>query len=411
MRALIINTVCGVGSTGRICMDTAKKFISEGHECYIAYGRGEVPEEIKKHTYKIGRRIDVLAHVLLTRLFDKHGFGSKKATERFLKWIEQYKPDMIWLHNLHGYYINIEMLFNWLIVHKEVTVKWTLHDCWAFTGHCCHFTYAKCNNWRTGCHNCIQKGSYPRSILLCRSVKNYIKKQELFSARKEMEIIVPSKWLGSLAKESFLGKYPIKVSYNTINPDVFKPNESNYRTILGIPDKHILLGVANDWNEKKGLYDLLDLHRLLDNSFSIILVGIKANQIRLICRYLLSKSVPCRIEKHWHKPICVCSEGDSIVSNDAVSAISVKDYKGASVILLPHSQSVQELTKIYTMADLFINTTYEDTYPTVNLEAQACGTAVLTYKTGGSVESVPLENQVSVGDVRELAQMINSRFV
>lgn len=145
MKVLFINSVCGIGSTGRICTDLAQQLEAEGNEVKIAYGRkGTVPEQFQKYAVRIGTDFDCKMHAIQTRLFDTHGFGSKRATKEFLKWAEEYKPDLLWLHNLHGYYINVEMLFDWIKKHPEMQVKWTLHDCWAFTGHCSHFTMVKC---------------------------------------------------------------------------------------------------------------------------------------------------------------------------------------------------------------------------------------------------------------------------
>ena len=157
MRVLIINCVCGIRSTGRICTELADQFIAEGNEVRIAYGRmEEVPEQYQKLAVRIGAKKDLLVHVLRTRLFDQHGFGSVHATRRFLQWAEEYKPDLVWLHNIHGYYINVEMLFTWIKSHPEMQVRWTLHDCWAFTGHCAYFTAVKCEEWKGQCGGSIR---------------------------------------------------------------------------------------------------------------------------------------------------------------------------------------------------------------------------------------------------------------
>ena len=190
MKVLQINSVCGVGSTGRIATDLYKVLEEQGHKCKIAYGRGTAPEGID--SIKIGSNLDNYYHVFKTRVFDKHGFGSVNATKKFIEEVKDYDPDIIHLHNIHGYYINIEILFNYL---KEANkpVIWTLHDCWAFTGHCSYFDYVGCNKWKSGCYNCEQKGEYPSSKVLDNSKLNYEKKKELFTSVKNMTIVTPSK--------------------------------------------------------------------------------------------------------------------------------------------------------------------------------------------------------------------------
>ena len=178
MKVFIINVVCGVGSTGKICAEFAEELSQKGDEVYIAYGRGYVPDKYKKYARRITNRVEVLWHVFQTRIFDNTGHPSKRATTRFIKWVKDYDPDIVYLHNLHGYYLNLEILFDYLRESKKKIV-WTLHDCWAFTGHCSHFSYAKCDRWKTGCHNCIQKHAYPGTYLFDRSKKNWIEKKEL----------------------------------------------------------------------------------------------------------------------------------------------------------------------------------------------------------------------------------------
>lgn len=357
MKVLFINAVCGIGSTGKICAELAEKYEKDGCEVKIAYGRhAYVPEKYKKYAVRIGSDIDVNLHAVMTRLTDKHGLGSKKATKDFLKWAEAYSPDLLWLHNLHGYYINYEMLFAWIKSHPEMEVKWTLHDCWAFTGHCSHFTFVKCNQWKSKCEKCVQKNRYPASLTDgCKN--NFKRKKSSFTGIKNMTVITPSKWLSDLIKESFLKEYPIEVVYNTINTDIFKPMPSDFRERYSLQNKKIILGVASTWDDRKGLYDFYKLSEIVDESYAIVLVGLNDKQL---------KELPKKI-------------------------IGIK-----------HTNGQKELAEIYTAADIFINLTYEDTYPTVNLEAQACGTPVLTYATGGSPETLYLDGCMTVktGDLQ-----------
>lgn len=340
MRILQINSVCGVGSTGRIATDLYNVLENQGHECKIAYGRGNAPEGI--NSIKIGFAFDNYYHVFKTRVFDKHGFGSVNATKKFIEEVKKYDPDIIHLHNIHGYYINIEILFNYL---KEANkpVVWTLHDCWPFTGHCSYFDYVGCEKWKYGCSNCDQKEQYPSSKLIDNSEWNYENKKRLFTSVKNMTIITPSKWLSNLVKKSFLGKYPVEVINNGIDLDVFKPTESDFRKKYNLSDKFIILGVASVWGERKGLKYFIELSEKLSDEYKIVIVGVDEKQ---------KKSIP-------------------------------KD-----IISICRTNNAKELAEIYTSADVFVNPTLEDNFPTTNLEALACGTPVITFNTGGSIECI-----------------------
>lgn len=342
MRILLINEVCGYTSTGRICGEIADELSDKGHEVKIAYGRSSyVPEKYQKYGMRIGNDWSVRLHALKTRLFDMHGFGSRSATKKFLGWVDKFDPDLIWLHNLHGYYINIELLFQWIKAHPEKEIRWTLHDCWAFTGHCVHFTMAKCDKWKEGCQNCIQKKEYPVSRWWDRSRKNYEEKKKLFCGIKKMLLIVPSQWLADMVKQSFLCGYPVEVRHNKIDESVFKPTKSDFREKHGLQGKKIILGVANVWGKGKGLNDFLELAQRLDDSYVIVLVGLSARQI---------KEMP---------------EGIKGFGN-------VKDAK--------------RLAEIYSASDIYINASKEETFGLTTLEAIKCGTKVIVYDSTASTE-------------------------
>ncbi|XZM23881.1 glycosyltransferase [Clostridium perfringens] len=361
MKVLQINSVCGVGSTGRIATDLYKVLEEQGHECVIAYGRGTAPEGIK--TIKIGTDFDNYMHVAKTRLFDKHGFGSTKATKEFIKKVKEYDPDVIHLHNIHGYYINIEILFDYLKKSNKKVI-WTLHDCWSFTGHCSHFDYIGCDKWKDKCEKCPQKKEYPSSILKDNSNWNYEKKKQLFTSVNNMTIVTPSKWLSNLVKESFLNKYPIKVINNGIDLGIFKPTKSNFREKHNLQDKIIILGVASVWTEKKGFNYFIELASRLDDSFKIIMLGITEKQKKMLPNNILG------IKK----------------TNNTI-----------------------ELAEIYSIADFFVNTTLEENFPTTNLEAIACGTKVISFDTGGCNETIDygkLGICIKKGDINELESKI-----
>lgn len=354
-RILFINSVCN-GSTGKICKDLYDLASDNGFECCIAFGRGESPKGYK--TYKIGNSKDVYKHVLLTRLLDKHGLGSKKSTERFIEMIDQFKPDIIHLHNIHGYYINIPVLFAYFEEHPNINVVWTLHDCWAFTGHCAYFTFSKCNKWKTGCRHCSSKNDYPKSVLLDSSERNYAWKETTFSNAKNLTLVTPSRWLKELVQESFLSEKKCLVINNGINTEIFCQNVHIERC-----GKKIVLGVANIWDNRKGLSFFQELYGMLNkDKYQIVLVGLSESQI---------KGLP------------------------------------DDIIKIKKTDSVQELVKIYNAADIFFNPTLEDNYPTVNLEAQACGTPVITFDSGGSPETL-ISTSTVVKDVQEAKNIIEN---
>ncbi|MGI6413044.1 MAG: glycosyltransferase [Syntrophomonadaceae bacterium] len=360
MRVLQINSVCGIGSTGRIATDIHNILIEQGHESYIAYGR-DLPKNCE-NAISIGSKIDNYAHVAKTRLLDKHGFGSKQATIEFIDKVKELNPDIIHLHNIHGYYINIEILFEYL---KEANkpIVWTLHDCWSFTGHCSHFSYVGCEKWKSECFDCPQKKEYPKSIFLDNSRLNFKMKKDLFTGVKNMTIVTPSKWLGELVKGSFLKDYRIKVINNGIDLSTFKLKENDFRRDYKLGDKFIILGVASIWGHRKGIEFFLELSSKLKEDEVIVLVGLSSKQLN---------EMP-----------------------DNILGIS-------------RTNSVEQLAEIYSSADVFVNPTLEDTFPTTNLEALACGTPVITFDTGGSPESVRKETGLVVNkkDVYSLNEAI-----
>jgi glycosyltransferase involved in cell wall biosynthesis len=359
MKVLQINSVCGIRSTGRICTDIADILQKGGDDCKIAYGRENVPTQYVQSSIRIGCDIDVKCHALMTRIFDNTGQGSKKATKDFLKWVDEYDPDVIHLHNLHGYYINLELLFNYLKKSGKPVI-WTLHDCWAFTGHCSHFDYIGCRKWEIeGCHTCPQKRKYPTSMVMDRSKKNFFEKKELFTGLDHMTIVTPSQWLADLVKCSFLKEYSINVIHNGIDLSAFSPVDGNFRERYGLQGKTIYLGVATAWGQAKGLYDFYKINEIKAENEVIVLVGLTAKQL---------------------------------------------DDLPDGIIGIERTNSIEELAEIYSAADVFINPTYEEVFGLTNVEAQACATPVVTYRSGGSTESVPSDHVVERGDTMAILQ-------
>lgn len=343
MKILIINVVCGIRSTGRICTDLAEELDAQGHEVKIAYGRDTVSEKFSKYAVRIGSDIDVKLHGIKARLLDASGFGSKKATYRFIKWVEMYDPELIHLHNIHGYYLNIDILFQYLkSCHKKIV--WTLHDCWSFTGHSAFCDAVKCERWRTGCYACPQRKEYPKSFIDC-SERNWVKKKNIFTGVKNLTLITPSDWLANLVHNSFLSEYPIHVIHNGVDTSKFYPLVNDFRSVYNLKDKIIILGVASVWSDLKGLSDFIRLSEMLDSKYQIVMVGLNEKQ---------RKDIPSKI------------------------------------LSLPKTDSTKELAYIYSSADIFVNLTYCDISSMVNLEASACGLPIVTYATGGCKET--LEN-------------------
>lgn len=345
MKYLFINSVAGVGSTGRIAADKCRELMRQGHECRLAYGRScancdDIP------TIRIGSDLNVKIHGAMNRIFDNHGFNSAAATRRFLKQVREYDPDVIWLHNIHGYYIHVGELFEYLRFSGKKII-WTLHDCWSFTGHCAYFDYVGCSKWKTGCEKCPQKKSYPASMVMDGSAENYASKKFYFSGIPNLTLTVPSQWLADRVRASFLGEYPVEVVYNTVDTGVFKPMPSNFREKYGLEDKIMLLGVANIWEERKGLKDFVALSKLLDDRYKIVLVGLTEEQTRD-----LPKNILC----------------------------------------LPRTDNIRQLVEIYSAADLYVNPSVEETFGMTILEAACCGTPSVVYQDTACAEVAALYN-------------------
>ncbi|MBQ4109869.1 MAG: glycosyltransferase [Clostridia bacterium] len=337
MKIVQINTVCEKGSTGRIDVNISKILTENGIENYIFYGSGHSDYEFG---YKFQGNLYLKFNVLLTRLFGKHGFYSHFATYKLLKKLDEINPDVIHLHNIHGHYVNVRMLFNYIKKHNKKVI-WTLHDCWAFTGHCSHFDYIGCNKWKTGCHHCLQKNMYPVSWFFDRSKESYRDKKKLFCGVKNMTIVTPSEWLKGKVKESFLKEYPVIVINNGIDLEKFRYTESDLKEKLGLSNKKIILGICFKLHDRKGGDYLVELAKKLSDDERMVILGLETDE-----------KLP------------------------------------ENITVLAKTHSIEELAKIYSMADVFVNTSLEETFPTVNIEALACGTPVVTFASGGSGEIV-----------------------
>lgn len=340
LTVLSINSV-NYGSTGNIMLDISKTARDENIDAYIACaGSGLNRRRSLDKQLFIGNRVGRKVHALLAAMTGFHGFYSIGQTHLFLKQVSRLNPDIIHLHNLHGSYVNIRLLFSYL-KKKKIPVVWTFHDCWAMTGRCAHFASVGCNKWKTGCHQCpIPKNVYPRSYIDQSKLSWTLKKKWLTNV-DNLTIVTPSRWLAGIVGQSYFGNYPVQVINNGIDLDVFKPIQNGFRTSHQIEDKFIVLGVAFNWSKRKGLDVFVELSKRLDERFKIVLVGTNDE---------VDKQIP-----------------DGIIS-------------------IHLTQSVREMAEIYSCANVFVNPTREDTFPTTNIEALACGTPVITFRTGGSVE-------------------------
>lgn len=361
-----INTYDG-GSTGTIARNINEKAKQNGWSAYLFYGRDSYHKAKHQGEALIGNniwsRIRTLYHVLSTRLFDKHGLASNRDTEHLIKEIKRIKPDIIHLHNIHGYYMNYKILFEYL-KESSIPVIWTLHDCWAMTGHCVHFNTVNCNKWEKQCQHCPQVKTYPTSLCIDRSAKNFTEKKRVFNSINRLTLVPVSNWLGDLVKKSFLKNHDITVIHNGIDVNTFKFTQGNIKELYNISDKKIVLGVATPWSKRKGFDDFIKLYETIpQDKYQIVMIGLSDDLI---------KKLP-----------------DGIIG-------------------LPRTNNVELLVKWYSAADVFVNMTYEDNYPTTNMEAISCGTPVITYKTGGSPESITLDTGrvVAAGNIAGAAEAI-----
>ena len=540
MRVLLINEVCGTGSTGRICTDLALRIEKEGHEVKIAYGReDDVPKQYKRFAVRIGSRFDVMCHAALARVFDMAGFGSRYATIKFIKWVKAYNPDVIHLHNLHGYYINIEILFRYLRECKK-RIVWTLHDCWAYAGHSAYCDVVQCERWKTGCYDCPQMKIYPKAYI-DRSKVNWKRKRALFTNIPNLTVVCPSDWLAKQVKESYLGGYSIKIIHNSTDINVFHQLQNDFRDVWNLEKYFLVLGILKDTRSTKCEEEFVKLSQLIEDDTKIVLVGgrngeslqnISSNIIyipqtssskELACIYdacnvlftplysdldetvgagaaacnlpmisydnadefhnisiarefttgcgdalgairqinelknryfttvsgetekknkekgagireiehscegvfgskvkynLLGKKVLISVATVWNdlKGKNDLFDISKRLSDDCilllVGRMDTKDVKDApsNIIYIPKTQDKNELAKYYGMADLYINCTYCDTYPTVHLEAAACGTPIATYDVGGSTE-IAIKTHGKCchrGDIEGMLEAINS---
>lgn len=364
MRLYQVNSVLNYGSTGRIAEQIGLAVRARGGECRVAHGP-KYPRPTALDEMVAGGRPDLFWHEAQSLLLDRNGLASRRATRALVADIAAFRPDVIHLHNLHGYYLNYPLLFDYL-ASAGTPVVWTMHDCWAFTGHCCYFDAAGCTRWQTGCGHCPCPGAYPRSLAVDRSARNFAEKQRAFTRLAGRMTLVPvSEWLAGFVRQSFLRMYPVRTIHNGIDVQAFRPRPTEeLRRRLGLGDRKVALGVALPWIPRKGLSDLVALADLLPREeWQVVLVGLSDKQ---------RAGLP-----------------------EGVTGVG-------------RTSDVEELASYYSLATAFVNASYEDNFPTTLLEALACGTPVITYATGGCPEAVDADTGVVVpqGGVAGLAEAV-----
>ena len=353
-------------STGRIMQEIGELAMANGWESYIAYSGGrDGIKPCKSALMPVGGKLDVAVHGLWTRLTDRHGLASWGATRKFIKEIEALKPDVIHIHNIHGYFLNYKLLFDYL-KKADIPVVWTIHDCWLYTGHCYYYSSIGCDRWKSGCGNCPQRKAFPSSWLIDRSSGNYKDKSVAFNSIKDKLTIVPvSRWIREEMSHSFLKDCRYQVIHNGIDLNVFdvQPDDKEVREKYGLGKKHIILGLASIWCKEKGWDDFVRMSEMLNDDEVIVMVGVSEEQQKLL---------------------------------------------PPNIVAIRRTDNIRQLAELYSAAVAFVNPTWQDNYPTVNLEAIACGTPVVTYRTGGSVEAVTEKTGyiVEQGDVKGLLDAV-----
>lgn len=355
---LQINILNESGSTGRIMQGISNVIQENNMQSYTAFGYGTSK---KSNSIRIGNKAIYYIHNICSRVFGNQGKYSYYATKLFLEKVDAFKPDIIHLHNIHGNYINYSLLFKY-IKKNNIAVVWTLHDCWPFTGRCAYYQINHCEQWKNGCIRCKNTKDYPSSILRKNMEKQFRDKKKAFTQVPNLYLVTPSEWLKKEVEQSFLGQYPIKVINNGIDTSIFHFAPKNFKERNKLEKKFVILGVAHEWSKRKGLEDFVKLQKLLQEDEKIVLVGLSEEQIKMLPEEILGIS---------------------------------------------RTESVEELVEIYSDSDVFVNFTYEDNFPTVNLEAMSCRLPVFTYNTGGSPEMTLSEDYVvECGNVNKMYEKV-----
>lgn len=362
MRIFQLNTFCGVKSTGRIACEIAKLVLEDGGECLIGYGVPGISNDSEPFAYKIGNAFERKIHAVIRKLFDAEGYGSWFATQKLIRKMKTFQPDLIHLHNLHGCYLHLPSLFRYF-QKAAIPIVWTLHDCWPFTGHCAYFDYSGCERWKKECHHCPQQKNYPVCIGIDGSIRNHRMKKRFFSLPLQMTFAVPCEWMTGQLGASFLSCYPSSVIVNGVNLNTFHPISNNLRERYHLNDAKVCLSVASEWDHRKGLSYLCEAAQKMGENYRFVVIGLTDEQIAAL---------------------------------------------PSGMIGIKNTTNVRELAEWYTTADCLVNPTLEDNMPMVNLEALACGTPVVVFETGGCPEAINEKCGIVVpkGDLAALCDAI-----
>ena len=361
-RLIQINTVSNYGSTGRIMEAIGLLAEADGWDSKIATGsRYSLKSELP--TYTISTIWQNRVSAAYSFLTGRHGFANKRETIKFIEWLNAQQPDVIHLHNIHSYTVNVPLLFKYLSS-CERPVIWTLHDCWAFTGHCSHFITANCYRWKTGCHDCPQIRRFPKSLFFDRSSSNYRDKRTLFTGVGTLKIVTVSEWLARMARQSYLGVHPVEVIPNGVDLRVFRPRQSSLRETYRLTDKIVLLGVSTDWCQAKGLDDYVKLRQSLPDNYAIVLVGMNEKQI--------------------------------------------PTYSEKGLICVERTKDIDALVEWYNTADIVLNISYAETFGLPVAEGYACGKPAVVYDNTALSELIGPSTglKVETGNISELSSAI-----
>lgn len=340
MKVVQINAIYGSKSTGTIMREIQSCCEANGIEGYVAYSIADRPDAEVPRGYRIGNPLTAKWHAFISRVIGKQAYANRISTWRFLRWLDKVNPDIVHLHNLHSNYIQLNMLLHYLAKHDIATVV-TMHDCWYFTGGCVHYTSVGCHRWKNGCGRCpmwkqIPSYCFDRTQSVLRDRKVYL------SAIPRLTMVGASDWIANEMKQSLLKDLNIIFIHNGFDLDVFAPTPSNKRKELGIENKFVILGPASKWLLPINKPTLEHFISWMSDDMVLVLFG--CTQINV-----------------------------ALPSN---------------VVQIGYTKSPKEMAEFYSMADVLVNCSREDTLSSLNLECQACGTPVVTYDATGSKETV-----------------------
>lgn len=361
-KLLQFNTTINCGSTGRLAEDLGQVAMKAGWESYIAYGRDSRPSQ--SHAIKIGNKLTVFTHVLKTRLFDRHCFGSYFATKKLIRKIDEIKPDVIQFQNIHGYYVNLEVLLSY-IAEKNIPLIWSLHDCWSMTGHCSHFVSVGCEKWKTECYNCPLTKRYPNSWGIDASRRNYRDKKRLTNAVPSLTIVSGSEWLGNIAKESFNKNRDIRVIPDGIDTTIYSPksNGKELRIKLGLEGKFVIMVSGTVWLDYKGIPDYERLRKKLPEDVAIMFVGLSDEDMKIVPK---------------------------------------------GIIGIKRTKTQEELAEYYSMADCVMSLSRMESFGLTPVEGFACGTPAIVYDSTSLPELITPETGfvAKLGDVDDVVEKV-----